>query len=96
MALMRAATVIAAGVTVFMVVVIAMEICTYFQTAVGKVLCRLTDVSFCTADDKNVFSGKCIHCTAADSAANKDFNTGICKQGCQCSVSGTFTAQFFF
>ena len=60
--------------TFAVVVMIAVEICAHFESAVGKIFCDLTDISFCTADNEDVFACESIYGTAADTAADEDFN----------------------
>ena len=76
-----------AGVTFTVVMVIAVKILPDFESVIGKILRNLTDITVSTAYDLNIFFGKCIYRTAADTAANKNINSGSAQQNCQCAVS---------
>ena len=84
---MAAASVRTAAVSFAVIMMITVDICPNFKSAVGKIFCRLTHITFSATDNENIFAGESIYSTASDTAADKDFNIFSGKQNCQSAVT---------
>ena len=89
MTTVTAAAVRTAAVTfaVFVVVVMTVEIGADFESAVGEIFCCGADISFCAADDHDIFACEGIDCACADTAADENVNAFAVEQSSQCAVT---------
>jgi hypothetical protein len=85
-----------AGVTVLVMVVIAVKIFTQSQSPFYESIYRFFDITLGSSDHLYPGVGKGIYCTAADAAANKNIHHFLCQYEGKGSVTGISGRNDFF